>query len=280
MTDAITDKGVISSVDNAHVSPLYLYTTPEETAGTLFAQSETTRKANLAPAFIKAMEEKLGMKFVEQVTVTFAEHPRSEAERGKVTVTFTPEDVFYYAYAVFHNPTYRTRYAEFLKIDFPRLPLTSDRKLFAKLVEKGRELVELHLLKSAQVEEFITAFPVAGSNKVEKISFGRPDKSHQEPDKQGASREKNARKQTPRGDLSGLGRVWINASQYFDGVPETVWEFQVGGYQVCEKWLKDRKDRVLSLEEINHYQKVVVALKETIRLMKEIDKAIVKWPLE
>ncbi len=249
VSDKPTPAVFIEIKDGSSIFPLYLYTTPEETAGTLFAQSETTRKANLAPAFIKAMEEKLGMKFVEQVTVTFAEHPRSEAERGKVTVTFTPEDVFYYAYAVFHNPTYRTRYAEFLKIDFPRLPLTSNKKLFAKLVEKGRELVELHLLKSAQVEDFITAFPVAGSNKVEK----------------------------PRYDKN---KVWINSSQYFDGIPETVWEFQVGGYQVCEKWLKDRKDRVLSLEEINHYQKVVVALKETIRLMKEIDKAIVKWPLE
>lgn len=99
------------------------------------------------------------------------------------------------------------------------------------------------------MEDFITAFPVSGDNKVEKISY-----------------EKN--------------KVWINTSQYFDGVPENVWEFQVGGYQVCEKWLKDRKDRVLSGEEINHYQRVVVSLKETIRLMKEIDKSIPKRPME
>ena len=204
-----------------------------------------------APEFIQAMEEKLGMRFqTSEVSET------SEVS-GK---TFSPEDVFHYAYAVFHNPTYRTRYAEFLKIDFPRLPLTSDKKLFAKLVELGKELVELHLLKSSKVEDFITAFPVAGNNKVEKVVFGRPDRS-------------------PK-DLSGLGRVWINPAQYFDGVPEDVWEFQVGGYQVCEKWLKDRRERVLSGEEINHYQKVVVALKETIRLMKEIDKAVVKWPME
>lgn len=235
-----SNKGIMS------FAPLYLYTTPEETVGTLFAQSETTRKANLAPEFIKAMEEKLGMKFVEQVTVT--------------STTFTPEDVFYYAYAVFHNPTYRKRYAEFLKIDFPRLPLTSDKKLFAKLVEKGKELVELHLLKSAKVEEFITEFPIAGNNKVEKVTFGRPDRS-------------------PK-DLSGLGRVYINPTQYFDGIPENVWEFQVGGYQVCEKWLKDRRERALTGEEINHYQRVVVALKETIRLMKEIDNAVPKWPMD
>ncbi|KAA0268335.1 MAG: DNA methyltransferase [Chloroflexi bacterium CFX1] len=251
----------------ANIFPLYLYTTPEETAGTLFAQSETTRKANLSPEFIAAMEEKLKLTF--DLNSSFSLHPSS----------FSPEDVFYYAYAVFHNPTYRKRYAEFLKIDFPRLPLTGDKKLFAKLVGLGKELVELHLLKSPKVEEFITAFPVAGDNKVEKVVFGRPDKSHKESDKQNASAEENPRKQAARGDLSGLGRVWINPTQYFDGVPENVWEFQVGGYQVCEKWLKDRKERTLSGDDVNHYQRVVVSLKETIRLMKEIDKAVVKWPM-
>jgi predicted helicase len=250
---------------NSFQFPLYLYTTPEETAGTLFAQSETTRKPNLAPAFIKAMEEKLGMKFVEddsQLTVTSAQHPRSEVERGKVTVnSFGPEDVFYYAYAVFHSPTYRTRYAEFLKIDFPPLPLTGDKKLFAKLVEKGKELVELHLLRSGKVDEFITTYPEAGDNKVEKVAYTPSPQP------------------SPKG-RGGIGRVWINKTQYFGNVPEEVWEFKVGGYQVCEKWLKDRKGRALTLEDVNHYQRVVVALKETIRLMGEVDRAIEKWPME
>lgn len=238
VTEQAIDGNTISlqTREYSYLFPLYLYTTPEETAGTLFAQSETTRKSNLAPEFIKAMEEKLGLSFVED-------------GQGDLKKTFGPEDVLYYAYAVFHNPTYRTRYAEFLKIDFPRLPLTSDKKLFAKLVEKGKELVELHLLKSPKVEDFITAFPVSGDNKVEKVTYAK-------------------------------NRVYINPSQYFDSVPENVWEFQVGGYQVCEKWLKDRKERVLSGDDINHYQRVIVSLKETIRLMKEIDKAVVKWPLE
>lgn len=139
--------------------------------------------------------------------------------------------------------------------------------------------VELRLLKSPKVEDFIAAFPVAGNNKVEKVVFGRPDKSHKESDKQNASADKNPRKQAARGDLSGLGRVWINPTQYFDGVPENVWEFQVGGYQVCEKWLKDRRERALSGDDVNHYQRVVVSLKETIRLMKEIDKAVIQWPM-
>ncbi|KAF0108732.1 MAG: adenine specific DNA methyltransferase [Anaerolineaceae bacterium] len=256
VTENICGHKAYAAYDINSLFPLYLYTTPEETAGTLFAQSEVTRKANLAPAFVKAMEEKLGMKFVEagsDVTVT-----------SQVTVTsrtFTPEDVFHYAYAVFHSPTYRSRYAEFLKIDFPRLPLTSDKKLFAKLVAKGAELVSLHLLKSPKMDDFITSYPAAGNNVVEKVVFTSDPKGLQRP-------------------LGSHGRVWINAAQYFGGVPEAVWEFKVGGYQVCEKWLKDRKGRTLSGEDITHYQRVVVALKETIRLMKEIDKTIPKWPLE
>jgi len=226
---------------NSFQFPLYLYTTPEETDGTLFAQSEVTRTPNLNSKFIAALEEKLGLTFVPD-------------GRGDIYVaptkptTFGPEDVFNYAYAVFHSPTYRQRYAEFLKIDFPRLPLTSDKKLFAKLAAKGEELVALHLLKSPKVDDFITSYPVAGSNAVEKVQYAN-------------------------------GKVWINNEQYFGGVPEEVWEFKVGGYQVCEKWLKDRKGCTLSGDDIRHYQRVVVAQKETIRLMKEIDKVIPHWPI-
>jgi predicted helicase len=213
---------------NSFQFPLYLYTTPDDTAGTLFAQTETTRTANLAPAFIEAFSAKLGLTFIPDGT-------------GDLKKTFGPEDVFHYAYAVFHSPTYRARYAEFLKIDFPRLPLTSDKKRFAKLAARGAELVSLHLLTSPQVNEFITSYPVAGSNQVDKVSYAKK-------------------------------RVWINATQYFGGVPEAVWEFKVGGYQVCEKWLKDRRGRALSMDDITHYQRIVVALKETRRLMAEIDK--------
>jgi predicted helicase len=272
----LINKDAISLFDIGTVFPLYLYTTPEETAGTLFAQSETTRKANLAPAFITAMEEKLGMEFDPLPASPKSAgrenaNQKSIADLGEVSSPkagrrgFTPEDVFYYAYAVFHSPTYRTRYAEFLKIDFPRLPLTGNRKLFFKLVEKGRELVELHLLKSSKVDDFITTYPEPGSNKVEKVGHA--------PSPQPLSSPKGA----PKGRG---GRVWINEKQYFGQVPEEVWNFKVGGYQVCDKWLKDRKGRVLSGEDITHYQRVVVALKETIRLMQEIDKSIPNWPLE
>jgi hypothetical protein len=233
ISEAIVMSAMTSN--NGFLFPLYLYTTPESTANTLFAQTETTRTPNLALDFIKAFAAKLGLAFIADGA-------------GNLTTTFGPEDVFHYAYAIFHAPTYRTRYVEFLKIDFPRLPLTSDATLFAALVAKGRALVGLHLLTAPQVDNFITSFPIGGSNMVEKVQYAG-------------------------------GKVWINDRQYFGGVPEAVWQFKVGGYQVCDKWLKDRKGRALAHDDINHYQRVVVALHQTIRLMREIDAAIPAWPI-
>ncbi|MHB8111990.1 MAG: type ISP restriction/modification enzyme [Bellilinea sp.] len=248
--------------ERTYIFPLYIYTTPADMAGTLFAQSETTRKPNLSPAFIQAFSEKLGLTFIpDPLRASFTKSGAAdlgEVAAGRRGSGFTPEDVFHYAYAVFHAPTYRTRYAEFLKIDFPRLPLTGDQALFFALADKGRELVGLHLLKSARVDDFITTYPVAGSNRVEKVAFA--------PEAEGGS--------------SATGRVWINATQYFGGVPTAVWNFKIGGYQVCDKWLKDRKGRVLSGDDISHYQRVVVSLKETMRLMAEIDAVIPGWPME
>ncbi len=216
-----------------YLFPLYLYSTKGE------MQFEGgKRRPNLNPEFIKAVQEKLGLKFVED-------------GRGDLKETFGPEDIFNYAYAVFHSPTYRSRYAEFLKIDFPRLPLTSDKKLFKALAAKGAELVALHLMESPALGEPITRYPVTGSDEVEKVSY-----------------DDNNR------------RVNINKSQYFEGVPAEVWDFHVGGYQVAQKWLKDRKGRILTYDDSAHYQKVIVALKETIRLMTEIDELIPGWPVE
>lgn len=226
---------IVDPFNRSYIFPLYLFSTPEETAGTLFAQSTTTRRANLAPQFIEEFSAKLGRQYLPDGA-------------GDLETTFGPEDVFHYAYAVFHSPTYRSRYAEFLKIDFPRLPLTSNPALFAALVKLGRELVAFHLLKTPRVDEFITSYPVGGDNQVVKVAYAG-------------------------------GNVWINPHQYFGGVPEEVWNFKIGGYQVCEKWLKDRKGRVLSGEDIRHYQRVVVALQETRRLMVEVDRAIPGWPI-
>ena len=168
--------------------------------------------------------------------------------------TPTPEDIFHYAYGVFHSPTYRSRYAEFLKIDFPRLPLTSSIELFRALAALGGELVSLHLMESPKLEKHITQFQGSRNAQVEKVTWSDDT-------------------------------VWLDKAQTtgFAAVPEPVWNFHIGGYQVCEKWLKDRKGRTLSAEDIAHYHKIVVALSETIHLMSEIDAVIEShggWPLK
>ena len=242
VTNTIYSKDAVSIKDRATGFPVYIYTTREDIGGTLFATGEVTREPNLSPEFIAAVEEKLGLKFVPD-------------GKGDLATAFGPEDILHYAYAVFHSPTYRERYAEFLKIDFPRLPLTSDRALFKALAEKGEDLVSLHLMESPKLSQLITSFPVPGSNEVERVRYVEP------------------REET-------RGRVYINKTQYFEGIEPEVWEFQIGGYQVLNKWLKDRKGRKLSFDDLFHYQKIVVALKETMRLMGEIDELIPAWPIE
>jgi len=197
--------------------------------------SSRMRHPNLSPSFLKAVAEKLKL---------------PQTEPHGLPKNITPEDIFHYAYAVFHSPTYRTRYVEFLKIDFPRLPLTGNLKLFRALAAKGAELVALHLMESPKLNDLITEFPEKGSNEVEKVLYIDKDK-----------------------------QVWINKTQYFGGIPEAVWEFHVGGYQVCEKWLKDRKGRELSFGDIQYYQKIVVALAETIRVIGELESLVPQWPI-
>ncbi len=153
----------------------------------------------------------------------------------------TPEEIFYYIYAVLYSNTYRTKYAEFLKIDFPRIPFTSNYKLFIKLGKLGKQLADLHLLKADELNKPISKFSGKRDNKVTQ----RPKYENE--------------------------KVYINAAQYFSNVKQDVWNYQIGGYQVCDKWLKDRKSRELSLDEIQTYCKIVTALSKTIKLQKEID---------
>jgi REP element-mobilizing transposase RayT len=169
---------------------------------------------------------------------------------------FTPEDVFHYIYAIFHSPTYRDRYAPFLKGDFPRVPLTANVELFKKLAKLGERLTALHLMEADG--SALPSFPVEGDNVVEKARYTRP------------------------GEGADEGRVFINKTQYFAPVTPEVWNFHVGGYQVAEKWLKDRKGRQLSFTELEHYRKTIAALSETIDLMTSIDAAIEGyggWPV-
>jgi len=232
-TSCVCTHKIVTVYDRSFVFPLYLYPAEGEMQ---FEKGQ--RRPNLTTEFTKSVLEKLGLRFVDNGT-------------GDLEETFGPEDIFNYAYAVFHSPTYRTRYAEFLKIDFPRLPLTSDKKLFKSLAEKGAELVGLHLMESPLLNNLITRYPVSGSNTVDKVTYDEENR-----------------------------RVYINKTQYFEGVPPEVWNFHIGGYQVAQKWLKDRKDRTLTYDELTLYQKIIVALKKTIRLMAEIDALIPGWPVE
>ena len=150
-----------------------------------------------------------------------------------------PQDLFDYIYAVLHSPNYRERYKEFLKIDFPRIPYPTDWEKFRDLAEKGAELRQLHLMEDIPSKTGVS-YPVAGSHQVDCYRW-----------------ENN--------------RVYINAEQYFEGVPESAWNFYIGGYQPAQKWLKDRKGRVLSFEDLTHYEQIIYVLQQTERIMQEID---------
>ncbi len=144
--------------------------------------------------------------------------------------------LFDYIYGVLHSPSYREKYKEFLKVDFPRVPYPTDAAEFDKFASVGHNLRELHLMHNIQVGNE-AAFNIGGTNIVEKVTY----------------RE---------------SRVYINEPQYFDNVPELAWNFFIGGYQPAQKWLKDRKGRELSYDDIDHYQKIIAVLLETDRLMK------------
>lgn len=162
-------------------------------------------------------------------------------EIEKIIGKVSPEDIFDYIYAILHSPNYREKYKEFLKIDFPRVPYPQNKEDFRKFVKIGSELRSLHLLESPKVNKFITTYPIDGSNTVESVIYKD-------------------------------GKVFINKDQYFGNVPEVAWTFYIGGYQPAQKWLKDRKGRTLTNEDIEHYQKIIVALSETGKIMTEIDK--------
>ncbi len=153
----------------------------------------------------------------------------------------TPEHILDYVYAYLHSPGYREKYKEFLKTDFPRVPYPKNKSEFWNLVPLGEKLRELHLMLSPECNKIITTYSQSGDNVIEKIKYEKK-------------------------------RVYINNTQYFGDVPEAAWNFYIGGYQPAQKWLKDRKGRKLSNEDIEHYQKMIVVLIETDKIMKEIDK--------
>ena len=150
-----------------------------------------------------------------------------------------PQDLFDYIYAVLHSPSYRERYKEFLKIDFPRIPYPTDWEKFRDLAEKGEKLRQLHLMEDLPHSTGVS-FPIGGTLQVDCYRW-----------------EQN--------------RVYINSEQYFEGVPESAWNFYIGGYQPAQKWLKDRKGMTLSFEDVKHYQRIIYVLQQTERIMQEIN---------
>ena len=235
--------------------PLYLYPGVGKADGSLFSRwpnGKGGRTPNLDSGFVEQIATATELRFVSD-------------GRGDLREAFGPEDVFAYIYTVFHSPGYRSHYEAQLKLDFPRVPLPGGVDLFRKLAEAGHDLLALHLLESPKLGKPITTYTGHRNPEIGRVGWSD-------------------------------GTVWIDAGKTnarerhratkpgtigFKGVPEEVWDFQIGGYQVCHKWLKDRKGRTLSDEDIAHYQKIVVALSETIHIMAEIDEVIEAnggWP--
>ena len=216
VTDTIVESCIVSDKTReiAYLLPLYLY--PEED---LYNGAERyERQVNIAAGVVEALKKAYGPKT-------------------------TPEEIFYYIYAILHSSTYRTRFAEFLKSDFPRIPFCQDRKLFQTMGKLGRNLVELHLMKSTKLNKPIAKYEGKGDNLVEKVTYDEKNKL-----------------------------VHINKGRHFGPINEDIWEHQIGGYQVMHKWLKDRNGRRLMLDDIKHYCRIAAAIKHTIAAQKKIDE--------
>ena len=224
----------LKTKEGGYSFPLYLYS---EANGQQTIDESAERKPNLKQEIVNEIAEKLALTFTNEKEFT--------------KDTFSPIDILDYIYAVLHSPSYREKYKEFLKIDFPRVPYPEDQNTFWKLVKLGGEIRQIHLLESATVEQYITQYPIAGDNLVSR------------------KMSKNSPGYVPNNETH--GKVYINDEPYFDNVPRAAGEFFIGGYQPAQKWLKDRNGRNLEWEDIAHYQKIIVALIETDRIMKEID---------
>jgi predicted helicase len=224
VTKELADKTVLSSKDNASIFPLYIY-------------KENMGKEERIVNFKTELYEKIakGLNYLP----CFDDNILVDPVEGVDGVLY-PQDLFDYIYAVLHSPSYRERYKEFLKIDFPRIPYPTDAEKFRDLAEKGAELRQLHLMEDLPNSTGVS-FPQTGTLQVDCYRW-----------------EQN--------------RVYINSDQYFEGVPESAWNFFIGGYQPAQKWLKDRKGMTLGFEDVKHYQRIIYVLQQTERLMQEIDE--------
>ncbi len=223
VTCNITDSRIfISRRGAADIFPIYLYNSENKAQNQLLLsnlpETESKRTSNIKKEIIDLLSS------------TYKK-------------SLSPEEIFDYIYAVLYSNIYRNKYLEFLKIDFPRVPFTKDYKIFKKLSEIGKKLIDIHLLKSPLLDKTSSRFKGEGElNLVKKIIYSPEEK-----------------------------RVFINEKQYFENIEPEVWNYFIGGYQVLNKWLKDRKEKYLNDEEIKTYIKIIEAIKHTIKIQKEID---------
>jgi hypothetical protein len=232
----------------AQNKPVSYYFLSEAPIANGYIRTDTVTIDNMAPLYtyredfgkierISNLNEKIVNKIAEKLGLPYASN-----SNGGDTKKFAPIDLLDYIYAVLYSPKYRDTYKEPLKIDFPRVPYPTDKEIFWQLVALGSQLRECHLMKT---EFDISAYSFIGDGISEVV---KPEYKN--------------------------GRVYISKTQYFDNVPQAQWEQYIGGYQPLQKWLKDRKKSVLSADDIEHYKKIIAALKRTEELMAEIDEVI------
>ena len=232
----VDNRTFVSSKGIVELCPLYCQGASISADADAFAhrlESDPPRHANLNPDIVATVAR--GLKFE---TIPDGHGNLTRGSMG-------PEDLFAYIYAVLCSPMYRTRYAEFLKADFPRIPFSKDRDTFLKLADLGQQLIDLHLMRSPELDNPISRFCGKGDGAVKKVEFD-----------------------------ADRGRVSINPTQYFDGVTPDLWTYQIGGYQVLAKWLKDRKGRFLTSADTQHYSRIVAALSRTMAVQTKIDMSV------
>lgn len=218
----------------SYLSPIYTYDLGSEEQIDAFAPKY--RALNL--------EHKLYADICAAAEIDPANQAGADDDFRSVTGEARPSEikVFDYVYGVLHSPAYRTNFAEFLKIDFPRIPYPISPQVFAHVSDKGEQLRRLHLMEAPAIGD--TPYPYQGEGN-DVVASGFPKFED--------------------------GKVHINANQYFEGVPTLAWNFHIGGYQPAQKWIKDRRGRTLSWDDIRHYQSIVKICAETDRIMKEIN---------
>lgn len=245
------------------VAPLYLYPATDTPQA---ANPEAYRVPNFSEDFLKKLAAALGTQrfFIKDYSTEISgmigkdqlpplPFDEQTGQYHGLPHKVSPEDIFHYIYAILHSPTYRERYKDFLKIDFPRIPLPKGRAVFEALIPFGRKLTALHLLDAAAAPELSEnrhGFPVSGDNSVDEDFGTKKFPSYED------------------------GRVSINQLQHFKDVSPEVWSHTIGGYQPAEKWLKDRRGRTLTTDDLRHYQRMLIAIAETQKTMPEIDSII------